>query len=359
MKFFRVVAVLQLCLFFAACDLSENDSVGTGQLRVAFNDSGSVLTRSAESMPDTSDFLLTITDASGKIIYNGTFGACPECLEVKAGSYVVKALSSEFTKPAFSSPQYGDEVCVVVPSGGVADVKLLCSQMNSGVKLDIDDSFLSGCPDGVLFLKSSEGKLMYSYKEKRIAYFLPGLVSLVLSRGGKDEVLLMRNLQARQVLALGVSVASDSSEPSFQGLGDLTVSVDTSKVWLEDSYVIGGGADKGSSVEDAMTVSSAISNAPKDDVWVSGYIVGGDLTSTSASFDDPFKSRTNILLGPKSSTVDRDACLAVQLPSGSVRDELNLVDNPDMLGRKVCLKGDLVESYFGLVGLKSVDMFHF
>jgi hypothetical protein len=359
MKFFRSVAVLQLCLFFAACDLSENDSAGTGQLRVAFNDSGSVLTRSAESMPDTSDFLLTITDASGKIIYNGTFGACPECLEVKAGSYVVKALSSEFTKPAFSSPQYGDEVCVVVPSGGVADVKLLCSQMNSGVKLDIDDSFLSGCPDGVLFLKSSEGKLMYSYKEKRIAYFLPGLVSLVLSRGGKDEVLLMRNLQARQVLALGVSVASDSSEPSFQGLGDLTVSVDTSKVWLEDSYVIGGGADKGSSVEDAMTVSSAISNAPKDDVWVSGYIVGGDLTSTSASFDDPFKSRTNILLGPKSSTVDRDACLAVQLPSGSVRDALNLVDNPDMLGRKVCLKGDLVESYFGLVGLKSVDMFHF
>jgi hypothetical protein len=359
MNFFRAVAVLQLCLFFAACDLSENDSVGTGQLRVAFNDSGSVLTRSAESMPDTSDFLLTITDASGKIIYNGTFGACPECLEVKAGSYVVKALSSEFTKPAFSSPQYGDEVCVVVPSGGVADVKLLCSQMNSGIKLDIDDSFLSGCPDGVLFLKSSEGKLMYSYKEKRIAYFLPGLVSLVLSRGGKDEVLLMRNLQARQVLALGVSVASDSSEPSFQGLGDLTVSVDTSKVWLEDSYVIGGGADKGSSVEDAMTVSSAISNAPKDDVWVSGYIVGGDLTSTSASFDDPFKSRTNILLGPKSSTVDRDACLAVQLPSGSVRDALNLVDNPDMLGRKVCLKGDLVESYFGLVGLKSVDMFHF
>ena len=359
MKLFQAVAVLQLCALFASCGLPEDDSGGIGQLRVAFNDSGNVLTRAYESLPDTSDFLLTITDASGKVIYNGSFGACPESLEVKAGSYVVKALSGEFTKPAFSSPQYGDEVCVVVPSGGVADVKLLCGQMNSGVQLNIDESFLSGCPDGSLFLKSTEGKLLYSYRENRIAYFLPGQISLVLSQGGKDEVLLTRNLQARQVLVLGVSVAGSSTNSSFQGLGGLSVAVDTSKVWLDDSFVIGGSADKGSSKEDAMTVSLAISNGPEDDVWVSGYVVGGDLTSTSASFDGPFKSRTNILLGPKSSTVDRDACIAVQLPSGTVRDALNLVDNPDLLGRKVCLKGDLVESYFGLVGLKSVDTFNF
>jgi hypothetical protein len=87
--------------------------------------------------------------------------------------------------------------------------------------------------------------------------------------------------------------------------------------------------------------------------------VGGDLTSASASFEEPFKSRTNILLGPKSSTTDRDACIAVQLPDGKVRDALNLIDNPDMLGRKVCLKGNLVDAYFGLTGLKSVDEYVF
>lgn len=354
MNFFRKAAVLQLCVFFTACGLPDEE-VGTGQLRVSFDESVMSLTRSREPVPDTSDFLLSIKDASGKVVYDGGFGACPEKLDVQAGSYTVRALSSEFSKPAFSAPQYGDEVCVIVPSGGSADVKLSCVQMNAGVRLNVDRDFLTACPDGTLFLKSDHGKLLYSYTEDRVAYFRPGKVSLMLSQGGKDEVLLSRTLQAQQVLVLGISVAQGVSGSSFQGLGGISVSVDTSKVWIEDHYVIGGSSGKGTSSDDAMTVALAAANAPAEDVWVSGYIVGGDLTSAAASFAGPFESRTNLLLGPKSSTSDRSVCISVALPTGKVRDALNLVDNPDMLGRKVCLKGDLVESYYGLPGLKSVD----
>ena len=53
-------------------------------------------------------------------------------------------------------------------------------------------------------------------------------------------------------------------------------------------------------------------------------------------------------------TTSRSSCLAVQLSSGSVRDNLNLVDNPEILGRRVALKGDVVASYYGLVGIKNV-----
>lgn len=354
-RLLRMVALLQLCLLIANCSLIGEDDPDVGVLRLSFEDVPSYSTKAVESIPDTSDFLLNITDAAGKVVFNGKFGDCPEKMEVTAGSYVIKALSEEFDKPAFSAPQYGDEVCVVVPSGGSADVKLSCVQLNAGVRLNVDQSFLSGCPDGTLFLKSEQGKIMYSYTEKRIAYFQPGPVSLILTNGGKDDVLLTRNLQPRQVLVLGVSVAQGSSDSHYQGFDGVSVAVDTSKVWMEDSYVIGGSSGKGGSSENAMTVALAISNGPQENVWVSGYIVGGDLTSASASFEEPFKSRTNILLGPKSSTSDRDACIAVQLPDGKVRDALNLVDNPDVLGRKVCLKGDLVEAYFGLTGLKSVD----
>ncbi len=357
MKKNRAAAVLQLCLLFTACGLLDDDNGGKGYLRISFDDGAGTLTKAGESIPDTSDFLLSITDASGKTVYDGRFGACPESLDVSAGSYIVKALSSEFSKPAFSAPQYGDEVCVIVPSGGTADVKLLCTQVNAGVRLDIDESFLSGCPDGSLFLDSPQGRLMYSYSEERIAYFRPGQIRLILSEGGKDEVLLSRDLQARQVLVLGVSLARDASGSKFQGLEGISIAVDTSKVWLEDDYVIGGTSGKGSSADNAFTVALAMASGPQDDVWVSGYVVGGDLTSAAASFDGPFKSRTNILLGPKSSTKDRTACIAVQLPSGKVRDALNLVDNPQMLGRKVCLKGDIVEAYYGLVGLKNVEAF--
>ena len=150
-----------------------------GELRISFVDES--FTKAVEEIPDTSDFLLTVSGPDGAVIYDGPYGDSPESMMVDAGSYTVFVRSCDFVKPAFSSPQYGDEQCVVVPSGGVSDVKLTCVQMNAGVRLKIDDSFLRNCPDAVLFLKSSAGKLMYSYSEKRIAYFTPGTVSLMMS----------------------------------------------------------------------------------------------------------------------------------------------------------------------------------
>jgi hypothetical protein len=43
----------------------------------------------------------------------------------------------------------------------------------------------------------------------------------------------------------------------------------------------------------------------------------------------------------------------VQLPAGDVREALNLADNPDLLGKKVSIRGDIVSSYYGLIGLKN------
>jgi hypothetical protein len=123
---------------------------------------------------------------------------------------------------------------------------------------------------------------------------------------------------------------------------------------LNEEYVIGEGGESGKDSSDAIGVSQAIASVGEEAVWIRGYIVGGDLTSSSGSFEEPFKSRTNIILGPKASTVNRSSCLAVQLPNGDVRDNLNLVDNPGLLGRRICLKGDIVASYFGLVGIKNV-----
>ena len=341
---------LLLCL--AGCETMGFRSGGEGELRIAFAPGVEQVTRASSSIPDTSEFILTVTDSKGKVIYNGKYGDCPESMTVSAGSYVVKALSSEFTKPAFDAPQYGDEQCVAVPDGGAADVKLLCLQMNSGVKLRIAKDFLTGCPDGVLFLKSEQGKLMYGYSEKRIAYFLPGNVSLVLSENGSDQVLMSRTLLAQEILTLGVSVASSGTSSSGSRV---SIAVDTTRNWVDASYVIGGQNDKGSDVDEAMTVQQARSSVGSKDVWVCGYIVGGDLTSANASFEEPFSSRTNILLGPKSSTEDKDACLSVQLPSGDMRDVLNLVDNPRNLHRKVYLRGDIVEAYYGIPGIKNIS----
>ena len=345
--FVWLFAIWVLC----SCDVFENPASKRGELRISFDEGTVFYTKSQAEIPDTSDFILTVTDSKGAVIYDGAYGTAPESMTVSAGNYVVRAVSCKFTKPAFSTPQFGDEQCVVVKAGEVVSVKLVCFQKNSGVRLKTDPAFLTAYPDGVLMLKSSEGSLIYGYSEKRIAYFKPGKVALVLSNSGSDQTLVSRVLGENEILTLKVGVSSSVASRPSEGI---TISIDTVRNWISDSYVIGDAdSSKGSSPENALTVSQAMSSAGIDDVWVCGYIVGGDLTSASASFDEPFSSRTNLLLGPKSSTVTRESCIAVQLPSGTVRDRLNLVDNPSMLGCKVCVKGDVVESYFALTGLKN------
>ena len=349
----KIAAISAMLLpLVAACDMLGDGASGKeGELIISFDGGQMEDTRASAEIPDTNDFILYVADSEGKVIYEGDYGDAPESMMLKSGSYNVRALSGKFAKPAFSSPQYGDEQCVVVNSGEIVSVKLLCSQMNSGVRLKTSSDFLTAYPGASLVLKSSDGSLMYSYSEKRIAYFNAGSVSLVLSQGGKDQNLMTRWLEPGEILSLGVEVSSAASGAIHK---EISIAVDTARVWIEDNLVIGGLSSGGNKVDDAMGITEAMSSVGKEGVWVRGYIVGGDLTSTSGSFEGPFTSRTNVILGPKSSTVNRSSCLSVQLPAGTVRDDLNLVDNPGLKGKRVCLKCDIVASYFGLVGLKNV-----
>ena len=94
-------------------------------------------------------------------------------------------------------------------------------------------------------------------------------------------------------------------------------------------------------------------------VWLYGYIVGGDLTSAGKSVKtDGISKNTHIALAERSSITAKEDCVAVELPKGSVRDALNLVGHPDLRGRRVYVKGNIVESYFGTTGLKGTSEYH-
>ncbi|MBO5979595.1 MAG: DUF4493 domain-containing protein [Bacteroidales bacterium] len=354
MKRFLKVFCCVLPLMVACEILGDGPDSKKGELRMAFGDLPSEETRAAMEMPDTNDFILYVTDSEGKPIYEGTYNEAPESVIVQEGIYNVRVLSREFKTPDFSSPQYGDEQVVTVNAGDTVSIKFICSQVNSGVRLKISPDFLTVYPEAALVLKSGEGSLMYSYSEKRIAYFLPGNVSLILSQGATDNTLMTRWLNPGEILSLGVGVSQKQDTETGVFKDDISISVDTSRVWIEDQFVIGEEDKKGETSENAMSLAQAMASVGKEDVWVRGYIVGGDLTNTSGSFEGPFESASNVILGPKSTTVNRSSCMAVQLSSGKVRDALNLVDNPERQGQGVCLKGDIVEPYFGLVGLKNV-----
>lgn len=353
--FSRLLAGALFLSFAAACDRTRDGSVQYGELRLGFHEADYRSTRSSAEIPDTNDFILTVSDGEGNVIYSGSYGASPEVMQVPEGSYDISVRSSEFLRPAFSAPQFGDDRCVAVPAGGAVNVKLECVQVNSGIRLRISPDFLDVYPDGVLFVRSDDGSLMYGYSEKRTAYFNPGNVSLVLSEGGKDKTLCTRSLESREILTLGVQVSPVAESSS----GAISITVDTSRIWLSDEFVIGGGSggNGGKEPADAVSVNRAKDMTGEKDVWVTGYIVGGDLTRTSVSFTPPFDSATNLAIAARSSASSRESCISVELPSGKVRDALNLPAHPDLIGRQVFLCGDIVESYFGLVGIKGTSDF--
>ncbi len=344
--------VAALCMGPVSCTKGE---WGDGMIRLRFDGDDFATVRSGNTqMPDSNSFILDIKGSDGSVVYHGLYGECPEEISAPSGSCAITVRSIEFSTPKFSEPQYGDDQCIIVPAGGDVDVTLNCKLLNAGMALKISSDFLTAYPSGVIFLSSDEGKLMYSYTEKRIAYFLPGNVSVILSdvSSGEETVLMTRNLAAKEILTLTVGVAASSTTA-----GGISMQIDTTRTWLDETYIIGGENNKGTDISSAMSVSEAKINAGKSGVWVYGYIVGGDLTSSASgiSFSAPFTSSSNLAIAAKASVTEKASCLAVQLASGEVRNALNLVGNPQLVGHQVYLKGDITASYFNLVGIKNIS----
>lgn len=354
MRIKKMTALLPLLAALGACD-DFGAAPEQGELKWTVDGRTDVFTKASAEIPDTNDFILKITDAKGKALYEGAYGQSPESLLVDPGNYTVSIQSLTFTAPAFARPQYGDEQVVVVKGGSSVTVKLNCTLLNAGIRLKIAPDFLTSYPDGVLYVKSSDARLMYSYSEKRIAYFKPGAVSLVLYDNGKDETLLTRTLAAQEILTLNISAPGGGKATSSA----IQVAVDTTKNWQSESYVIGGGnsgSNTGGETGDAISASEAGNHAGENDVWVYGYIVGGDLTTSGTTVKTSSVTKnTHLAIAARASVTAKASCVAVELPKGDLRDALNLVDHPDLIGTRIYLHGNIVASYFGTTGLKNVS----
>lgn len=111
-------------------------------------------------------------------------------------------------------------------------------------------------------------------------------------------------------------------------------------------------------LDKALSIPLARKAAGRKDVWVRGYIIGGDLSNKKIRYRPPFEKATNLAIAfrPDSLTA-RDSCMSVSLPQGELRNKLNLVSNDTLLLREVCIQGDIEISYFGLVGIKPAKSF--
>lgn len=106
-------------------------------------------------------------------------------------------------------------------------------------------------------------------------------------------------------------------------------------------------------------------NPDRDEVWVTGYIVGvvnteigNVLNERCAQFTAPFGINTNLLISMNPDETNWENCATVQLPSGGVRSALNLSDHPDNKGRLVTIKGTTGTKYCGAYGVRSASAYN-
>lgn len=91
-------------------------------------------------------------------------------------------------------------------------------------------------------------------------------------------------------------------------------------------------------------------------VYVGGYIVGyvSGRTLKQTVFSANAAVETNIVIADRVDCTDPSLCAAVQLTKGSeAREDLNLSDNPDNLGRYVIVDGTKAAYYYA-PGIKSL-----
>ena len=305
-------------------------------------------------MPDTNQFILQIKNSSGEYVYNGSYGSKPDQISVPAGNYSLSLVSQQLSAPAWETPVYGDNIDIVAASGETVSVHFLCKMINSGVKVRMTERYVARYP-GNLTISQDAGYLNYTSSETRFGFFDAGnaTFSAVASDGSTQE-LFSKQFSEGQMLTLTLDAGG------LDAGGKITVELDTTATYLSQTIMVDQyqqTSGDGQSWNTAYSVLDAASH-PEESVWVWGYIVGGDLTSTGINYEAPFTKNSNLAIAASPSCRTRSECMSVELASGSdIRETVNLVDHPEMLGSKIYIQGTVKESYFGLPGLKSIKEF--
>lgn len=355
-----LITLITALVFMQGCQGLIITEESKGELKLSFSNENFTKTVVRE-FPDSNSFILSIKSTSGSVVYEGTYGARPATLTLKSGSYDVNITSRIFTIPEFDAPCYSDSKTVVVETDKVCLLSFTCRQSNAGIRISFTPDFTNRFKGYKPELADTKGTLEYPYTETRFAYLNPGSVSLrlkeILPYGSPNtpEIISISNREIKAMDMLTIKLHANPSDPSLSKTG---IIIDTIANWMYEYIEIGGGGD-GSSKDKAFTVNQLAENIGKTGVWVTGYIVGGDLSSTEIVFAPPFQKNTNIAIAVNPTVNERAKCVSVTLPEGAIRDLLNLVANPSNLGRKVYLKGTIDDSYFGLIGINPLSSAEF
>lgn len=357
MKRVKLASLMAAVCIVASCNTLEFKDERSGSITLSISGADEYGLKgggSFQSIPDgvvkeldTNNFTLSIYSENGLKVYDGKYGKRPGEFVVVPGAYDVKLHSHEFNAPAFDSPLFGDEQTVMVGSDMGVNVLLACRQLNSAVRLNFTEAFRKKFAGTGLLLKDMNGEMEYPYTAGRFCYVEPGAIELIYRSSGADTLLCTRQIPQGRMLTLNLSYA-----PGNKNSSSISIAADTAREWVSEGFNVGHRIPTG-----ACTIEQAKGMVGEKSVTVFGFILGGDASETSMRIAPPFSSKTNIVIAPSMLERNRNNCFVVELPTGSVRDGLNLVSYPEYLGKAVIITGNVVESYHGYTGIKGTKAF--
>lgn len=117
-----------------------------------------------------------------------------------------------------------------------------------------------------------------------------------------------------------------------------------------------GGEEGAGTIDNPYTVNAIKKGGVTGTAYLKAYIVGfvPEKAISEAKFSaEGCEATSNVIVAASADETNVNNVMAIQLPTGAVRDGVNLKDNPTNLKQEVILYGN-VENYFGQVGMKSV-----
>ena len=150
-----------------------------------------------------------------------------------------------------------------------------------------------------------------------------------------------------------VKVGEATITASVAAAGIYTAVEATCKVTVSEKQA-GEPANDGASAATAFTIAEAkayfdAGGDSKAKLWVKGVIIGS-MVDNALLEGTTGASNTNMVIGTA------DSYLPVALPSGGVRDALNLKANPANINKEVAVYGT-IERYFSVAGVKNVTQY--
>lgn len=161
-----------------------------------------------------------------------------------------------------------------------------------------------------------------------------------------------------QTVTFAVKYLSTDSKAGTMEVQSITIEEGTG-VTPPEPPTPGQGEGSGTA-DDPYNVAAGIGLQGEEPIaWVHGYIVGAvksGLSSVTGNADinwsAPFDLATNVVIADDASCNEISQCIIVNLPAGKpLRTQVNLMDNPDNLGKHLAVNGKL-RRYFNQAGLR-------